>query len=167
MEPSPGEVLPCGSGKLPCPLRPNVPVTPHKHCAPKTLWISVESSILHQHYWSSVVTLALASEERQPAEEDSAEIMVWEYLAEPPQPHQSVLFHYWARKLVIWPELSNVAMDCLSIPPTSIQSEHVFSHLGDILRPCHSRLDPITVERLSFIKVNLPFLGSPPLNPKR
>ena len=46
-----------------------------------------EGSIHHQHYWISMVTLALASEERQPAEEDSA--IVWEYMAEPPQPHQS------------------------------------------------------------------------------
>ena len=92
-----------------------------------------EGSIHHQNYWSSVVILALASEEREPAEEDLAEILVREYLVEPPQPHQSNPLHYWARKLVMWPELSNVAMDLLSIPPTSIQSKHVFSHLGDIL----------------------------------
>ena len=40
------------------------------------------------------MSLALASEERQLTKEDLAEIMVREYLAEPPQLHQSDPLHY-------------------------------------------------------------------------
>uniref|UniRef100_A0ABM5FI97 Zinc finger BED domain-containing protein 6-like isoform X1 n=2 Tax=Pogona vitticeps TaxID=103695 RepID=A0ABM5FI97_9SAUR len=117
-------------------------------------------------YWNSVVcwAVAAAGEAARAVEEDSAEIMVREYLAEPTQPPESDPLQYWARKSAIWPELSTVAMDLLSCPPTSVQSERVFSHLSDLLRPHRSRLDPVMVERLSFIKANSPLLGFPSLD---
>ncbi|KAJ7340930.1 hypothetical protein JRQ81_004217 [Phrynocephalus forsythii] len=98
---------------------------------------------------------------REEEEPDPALTMVMEYMAEPLQPLTLDLLHYRARKADIWPALSTLALDILSIPPTSVQSECVFSHMGDILRSRRSRLDPETMERLTFIRFNLSTLGLP------
>lgn len=49
----------------------------------------------------------------------------------------------------------------LSCPPTSMQSEWVFSHLGDLLKPHYSHLDLVRVNELAFLKVNLFLLDHP------
>ncbi|XP_054833482.1 zinc finger BED domain-containing protein 4-like isoform X2 [Eublepharis macularius] len=119
-------------------------------------------------YWSSVVSweVGVIGEAKHALVEDSVEVMVREYLAEPPEPPDSNPLEYWVCKAAIWPDLSSVAMNLLSCPPTSVQSEQVFSHLADLLRARCSRLDPALVDQLAFVKVNLPLLGYPSLDLK-
>ncbi|KAJ7303328.1 hypothetical protein JRQ81_012270 [Phrynocephalus forsythii] len=118
-------------------------------------------------YLASVIAWAVSSSagERPSEEQESAEAMVMDYMSEPLQPPMADPLRYWASKAEIWPPLSSVAMDLLSIPPTSIQSEQVFSQLGDVLMPHCSCLDPGTVERLAFIRFNLSALRFPSLEP--
>ncbi|KAJ7317095.1 hypothetical protein JRQ81_003257 [Phrynocephalus forsythii] len=120
-------------------------------------------SVPAANYLASALAMAVSSsvEAREEEEPDPTLTMVREYMAEPLQPLTLDSLHYWARKADIWPALSTLALDLLSIPPTSVQSEHVFFHMGDVLRLRRSRLDPETVERLTFIRFNLSTLGLP------
>ncbi|RXN24940.1 zinc finger BED domain-containing 4 [Labeo rohita] len=61
---------------------------------------------------------------------------------------------YWSGKLQCWPNLTRFALQHLSCPPTSVQSERVFSTAGNVVSPQHANLDPSHVEQLVFIKVN-------------
>ncbi|KAJ7324162.1 hypothetical protein JRQ81_017182 [Phrynocephalus forsythii] len=118
-------------------------------------------SVPAANYLASALAMAVSSsvEAREGEEPDPALTMVREYMAEPLQPLPLDPLHYWAREADIWPALSTLALDLLSIPPTSVQSDRVFSHMGDVVRPHRSRLDPETVERLTFIHFNLSTLG--------
>ncbi|KAJ7332362.1 hypothetical protein JRQ81_014542 [Phrynocephalus forsythii] len=120
-------------------------------------------SVPAANYLASALAMAVSSavEAREEEEPDPALTMVKEHMAEPLQPLTLDPLHYWARKADLWPTLSTLALDLLSIPPTSVQSECVFSHMGDVLRPHRSQLDPETVERLTFIRFNLSTLGLP------
>ncbi|KAJ7344655.1 hypothetical protein JRQ81_000605, partial [Phrynocephalus forsythii] len=120
-------------------------------------------SVAAANYLASALAMAVSSsvEAREEEEPGPALTTVREYMAEPLQPLTLEPLHYWARNAGIWPALSTLALDLLSIPPTSVQSERVFSHMGDVLRPHRSRLDLETVERLTFIHFNLSTLGLP------
>lgn len=61
---------------------------------------------------------------------------------------------YWSGKLQCWPNLTRFALQHLSCPPTSFQSERVFSTAGNVVSPQRANLDPSHVEQLVFIKVN-------------
>ncbi len=61
---------------------------------------------------------------------------------------------YWSGKLQCWPNLTRFALQHLSCPPTSVQSERVFSTAGNVVSPQRANLDPSPVEQLVFIKVN-------------
>lgn len=61
---------------------------------------------------------------------------------------------YWSGKLQCWPNLTRFALQHLSCPPTSVQSERVFSTAGNVVSPQRANLDPSHVEQLVFIKVN-------------
>ncbi|XP_053145086.1 zinc finger BED domain-containing protein 4-like [Hemicordylus capensis] len=93
----------------------------------------------------------------------SAEQCVAQYLEEPVEGDGVDCAQFWASRRQVWPDLAVVAVRLLSCPPTSVQSERVFSRAGDVVTPSRSRLDPGLVEQLVFLKVNLPLLGYPKL----
>uniref|UniRef100_A0A803SNT0 BED-type domain-containing protein n=1 Tax=Anolis carolinensis TaxID=28377 RepID=A0A803SNT0_ANOCA len=95
---------------------------------------------------------------------DSAECSVNRYFEEPPEIISCDPLSYWASREHMWPDLSHVARQFLSCPPTSVQSERVFSIAGDVVTPHRSLLDPQTVEKLVFLKANLPVLNFPDLD---
>uniref|UniRef100_A0A803TBZ6 BED-type domain-containing protein n=1 Tax=Anolis carolinensis TaxID=28377 RepID=A0A803TBZ6_ANOCA len=95
---------------------------------------------------------------------DSAECSVNRYFEEPPEIISCDPLAYWASRDHRWPDLSHVARQFLSCPPTSVQSERVFSLAGDVVTPHRSLLDPQTVEKLVFLKANLPVLNFPDLD---
>jgi len=57
---------------------------------------------------------------------------------------------YWSGKLQCWPNLTRLALQHLSCPPTSVQSERVFSTAGNVVSPQCSNLDPSHVEQLVY-----------------
>ncbi|XP_062838596.1 zinc finger BED domain-containing protein 4-like [Anolis carolinensis] len=95
---------------------------------------------------------------------DSAECSVNRYFEEPPEIISCDPLAYWASRDHMWPDLSHVARQFLSCPPTSVQSERVFSLAGDVVTPHRSLLDPQKVEKLVFLKANLPVLNFPDLD---
>uniref|UniRef100_A0A803TK93 BED-type domain-containing protein n=1 Tax=Anolis carolinensis TaxID=28377 RepID=A0A803TK93_ANOCA len=95
---------------------------------------------------------------------DSAECSVNRYFEEPPEIISCDPLAYWASRDHMWPDLSHVARQFLSCPPTSVQSERVFSLAGDVVTPHRSLLDPQTVEKLVFLEANLPVLNFPDLD---
>uniref|UniRef100_A0A803TRE2 BED-type domain-containing protein n=1 Tax=Anolis carolinensis TaxID=28377 RepID=A0A803TRE2_ANOCA len=60
---------------------------------------------------------------------------------------------YWSSREHVWPHLVNVARKFLSCLPTSV----------DVVTPHRSLLDPLSVEKLVFLKANLPVLNFPEL----
>uniref|UniRef100_A0A803T9E6 BED-type domain-containing protein n=1 Tax=Anolis carolinensis TaxID=28377 RepID=A0A803T9E6_ANOCA len=96
--------------------------------------------------------------------ENSAECSVNRYFEEPPEIISCDPLAYWASRDHMWPDLSHVARQFLSCPPTSVQSERVFSLAGDVVTPHRSLLDPQTVEKLVFLKANLLVLNFPDLD---
>ncbi|KAJ7344516.1 hypothetical protein JRQ81_000466 [Phrynocephalus forsythii] len=74
------------------------------------------------NYLASALAMAVSSsvESREEEELDPAWTMVREYMAEPLQPLTLDPLHYWARKADIWPALSTLALDFLSIPVSRV-----------------------------------------------
>ncbi|XP_053158029.1 zinc finger BED domain-containing protein 4-like isoform X2 [Hemicordylus capensis] len=91
----------------------------------------------------------------------SAEQSVLQYLQEPVAGLEMEPIQFWATRCQVWPDLATVARRFLSCPPSTVQSERVFSMAGDVVTPLRSRLKADLVERLVFLKANLPLLGYP------
>lgn len=113
--------------------------------------------------WAEALDDLVGPTRMPPKKIKSAQETVGAYLSEPPL-HPSVEpMDFWQEKRDMWPALSNLAQELLSCPPTSVQSERIFSVTGNILSPQRSQLSPQLMEQLAFVKVNLPKLGYPAL----
>lgn len=97
--------------------------------------------------------------------EDTAAAQVKEYLTEAYAAQHTCPLRYWASKEAVWPDLSAVAQHLLSCPPTSVPSERVFSHAGNIVTPHRSCTRPSKVNELVFLKVNNLIFDYPDLTP--
>ncbi|XP_053158012.1 zinc finger BED domain-containing protein 4-like [Hemicordylus capensis] len=91
----------------------------------------------------------------------NAEQSVLQYLQEPVADLEMEPIQFWATHHQVWPDLATVARRFLSCPPSTVQSERVFSMAEDVVTPHRSRLEADLVERLVFLKANLPLLGYP------
>lgn len=89
----------------------------------------------------------------------TAEMMVEMYLKEPVQSRHTGALDYWKQKKPVWPPLAHLACKYLSIPPSSVASERLFSSAADIISPERNRLLPENAEILLFLKKNLPVIG--------
>lgn len=58
-----------------------------------------------------------------------------------------------------FPNLAPLACKFLAAPPTSVPSEQLFSAAGLIYEPLRNRLKGDTVEKLLFLKYNLPTIA--------
>ncbi|XP_053551143.1 uncharacterized protein LOC128642404 isoform X1 [Bombina bombina] len=126
----------------------------HGHCATQE---SRASS-----FWAEALNFLVGNDAQKP--DSSASEMVKAYLSEPPVPPNADPLTYWDRKNSVWPALSLVAQELLSCPPSSIQSENVFSITGNILDPQHEHFSPHLVEQMAILKFNMPKLGYPSLH---
>ena len=85
----------------------------------------------------------------------SASSLVDSYLAEPLLPiHSGNVFTWWNENKARFELLSRLALKYLSAPPTSVQSERLFSTAGDIYDEKQNHLAPERAETLLFIKSN-------------
>lgn len=81
--------------------------------------------------------------------------VVEQYLAEPNiHYHTGNASTWWAENRLRFPVLSELALQYLSPPPTSVPSERRFSIAGDIYDEKRNRLDPERAETLLFIRNN-------------
>ena len=65
---------------------------------------------------------------------------------------------WWKTMKAVYPDLAKVACQYLSCPPSSVPSEQLFSGAGLIYDAKRSRLLPEKVDKLLFLKRNLPIL---------
>ncbi|XP_068108297.1 zinc finger BED domain-containing protein 6-like [Hyperolius riggenbachi] len=69
---------------------------------------------------------------------------------------------YWVKRLDIWSELSQYALELLSCPPSSVLLERCFSAAGGVVTEKRSRLSHASVDKLTFLKINQAWVeGSP------
>jgi hypothetical protein len=62
---------------------------------------------------------------------------------------------WWKQNCTAYPLLAQLARVHLGAPPTSVDSERLFSVAADIHTPNRNRLIPKNVEKLVFLKYNL------------
>lgn len=115
-------------------------------------------------FWAEALDSLVGPSRVPPRKCNSAQDMVWAYLSEPPLHPTVDPLEFWQDKKDMWPALSQVAQELLSCPPTTVQNERVFSVTGNILSPEQSQLDPLLMEQMAFLKINLPKLQYPALN---
>lgn len=63
---------------------------------------------------------------------------------------------YWLNDIAQWPDLQKVAVKLFSMATSSAASERIFSTMGFVHSQLRNSLKPSTVEKLVFIKSNLP-----------
>ena len=80
---------------------------------------------------------------------------VEQYLVEPnTHYHTGNASTWWDENTLHYPVFSELALQYLSLPPTSVPSERLFSIAGDIYDEKLNRLDPERAKTLPFIKKN-------------
>ena len=90
-----------------------------------------------------------------PASTPTVEAVVDAYLHEPVCSRKSSPLDYWKQKQSLWPLLATMARKYLSIPPSSVPSERLFSTAGEVMSDRRNRLAPEKVEMLLFLNKNL------------
>jgi hypothetical protein len=81
-----------------------------------------------------------------------------EYLLEARVDRRVNPVEWWKVNSPRFPCLAMAAKLLLCIPPTSVRSERQFSAAGGIVSSKRNRLSPANVERLLFLKENLPLI---------
>lgn len=74
------------------------------------------------------------------------------YLHEEPTDEEPL--HYWKRKSIDFPLLSQVAKKVFTVPATTTSVDRIFSTIGKTLRPERCRLLPKNLETLIYLKAN-------------
>ncbi|XP_015208054.2 zinc finger BED domain-containing protein 4 isoform X1 [Lepisosteus oculatus] len=88
----------------------------------------------------------------------SSELAVHEYLEEEIVDQSCDPLDYWNLKKFLWPDLAKVAVRYVGCPPSIIPSETLFSTASKSCTLNHSRPMLENIERLIFLKVNLPLI---------
>ena len=60
---------------------------------------------------------------------------------------------WWRVNKVVYPTLAGLSIKYLSSPPSTVESERLFSIAGNIYSPHRNRLNPYTGEKLIFLKL--------------
>lgn len=84
----------------------------------------------------------------------SADNEVEAYLQDPLLPPSTNIFAYWKNQHA-FPRLRQLARKYLCVPPSTVESERLFSTAGLVVDKKRSRLDPERVRMLVFLNKNL------------
>ena len=140
----------CG-GSEPQPKRAKTGTQPTDKQSSSTLWSLFDEMLADSEDCS----------EGEGQSRNTAEIMVDMYLKEPILARSERIhpLTYWLGKKTLWPCLVDLACKYLSIPPSSVPSERLFSSAADIVSQERNRILPDKAEMLLFLKKNLPVVG--------
>ena len=140
-----------GSEPEPQPKRAKTDTQPTDKQSSSTLWSLFDEMLADSEDCS----------EGEGQSRNTAEIMVDMYLKEPVLARSERIhpFTYWLGKKTLWPCLVDLACKYLSIPPSSVPSERLFSSAADIVSQERNRILPDKAEMLLFLKKNLPVVG--------
>ena len=87
-----------------------------------------------------------------------AERELEQYLSIPRLLHSDNPLQFWVSHGVHFPNLAPLTKKLLSIPPTSAESERVFSCAGNVIVPTRTCLDPDKVKMLVFLNRNREYI---------
>ncbi|XP_005986354.1 zinc finger BED domain-containing protein 6 [Latimeria chalumnae] len=141
--------------KLQTLVRPDTSIT---HPRPGCSTSSTDTPTVEEDsLWGMLEKYGLAlTDEEQEAVDFSAEKMVEEYFKDKlPISLQDEPLNYWYERRTLWPALTQVAIQYLSCPPSSVYSERMFSAAEAIVTDRGIAQSTENVERLTFIKMNL------------
>lgn len=88
--------------------------------------------------------------EEKPSEDPCKEFD--RYLSEKIENEDSDPLAYWKKYASHFPTLAKMAKDYLAIPATSVSSERMFSHAGNIVSETRASLSPHSVKALICLK---------------
>ena len=125
---------------------------PSKRIATLTGGDSTESSSV----WGCLTEI-LTESSSNAAEERECEVD--QYLAGPLVDLKTNPFKWWESYHYRYPVLGRLVKKYLSAPPTSVNSERVFSGAGELYSDRRTRLLPELAEKLLVIKYNFPLVG--------
>ena len=86
-------------------------------------------------------------------------VEVTTYFSEPVIPPKENPLLWWKFNQNRFPVLSRLAQAFLAAPPSSVQSERIFSTAGDVYGDHRARLLPDNADKLIFLKFNLPLVN--------
>ena len=72
--------------------------------------------------------------------------------------HSDNPLQFWVSHGVHFPNLAPLTKKLLAIPPTSVESERVFSCAGNVVVPTRTCLDPDKVKMLVFLNRNREYM---------
>jgi len=139
---------------------------PPPSCADLTSMSSTASNQTHEYssgsgdVWTALAHLAggaVPSESGDLAVTVSAEVAT--YFSQSLLPINQNPLTWWQVNKHCLPTLAQLALVYLSPPPSSVQSERIFSLAGEVYDDHRSRLMAENAERLVFLKFNLPLLN--------
>ena len=81
------------------------------------------------------------------------------YLLQPRLPLSKDPLAWWSANEHLYADVAAVARRFLSAPPTSVDSERLFSSAGNIYTDKRNGLLPEKADKLLFLKHNLPLVG--------
>jgi len=93
-------------------------------------------------------------ESDSPLSTSDAEREIEQYLPLPRLPHSEDPLKFWSAHATHFPCLAPLARKVLAVPPTSADSERVFSCAGNVVKPTRCSLDPEKVRMLIFMNRN-------------
>ncbi|KAL2089258.1 hypothetical protein ACEWY4_016157 [Coilia grayii] len=108
---------------------------------------------------------ALRHREEERPTKPSTTVQVLGYLSEPPIPRDQDPLHYLASNCARYPDLAIAARTYLSAPPTSVDSERLFSAASDVVDDKRSRILCEKAEMLLFVKMTFAFVKKKMLIP--
>jgi len=86
-------------------------------------------------------------------------VEVTTYFSEPVIPPKENPLLWWKCNQHRFPVLARLAQAFLAAPPSSVQSERIFSTAGDVYGDHRARLLPDNADKLIFLKFNLPLVN--------
>jgi len=94
-----------------------------------------------------------------PMSKDPADLEMDMFFSLPRVPRDMDPLQWWKDNKTIFPIMAKVARKYLAPPPSSVDSERLFSTAGDIISDCRNRLPPEKAEQLIFLKINMKLLN--------
>lgn len=85
---------------------------------------------------------------------NTATIEIRQYVEEPPLDRRMDPLDWWRSREVVYPRLAKLARKNLSLVPTSVPSERVFSSAGEVLSKKRNRLSNKNVQKLVVLHGN-------------
>ena len=107
---------------------------------------------------SAVASASAGNDDTDSSVTVKVNVEVTAYFSEPVIPPKENPLLWWKCNKHRFPVLARLAQAFLTAPPSSVQSERIFSTAGDVYGDHRARLLPDNADKLIFLKFNLPLV---------